>query len=164
MRCDGRGLLPAGNPNPPGGLGAVYGMAFSSDVQITQASTGCITSGTFPLAGTAMPGAIDVGTANAVRVLGGPPFTPAALLADLCLLPTGIVQAATGETLWFHPSSPTFAVFPTATDASGTASFGITFTGIPAGIQFSFQWALLDVAHPLNLCLTDACTLTLGLR
>jgi hypothetical protein len=156
--------IPIPNPNPPPGLGAVYGLAFSNDFQITPGSVGCMTTGTNPVPGTLMPNFVGPGPANALTLASAPPATASFLGIDLCLAASPFVAPATGEALWLDPTSPSLLIFATMTNAAGEAFFPVSYPAGFEGIQFSFQWAIPDPAHQLNVCLTDACTVTLGLR
>ncbi|MEE9391791.1 MAG: hypothetical protein V3W41_04715 [Planctomycetota bacterium] len=144
------------------GLGTV-GLAYSSDPQILPGFAGCPTTGAGPMvAGSTMPNYNGPGAFNGLTLTGAPPLSTVVLVADLCPIPGGALLGS-GETLWISPLSPTFAIGGALTDAAGTAVFPLSWVPVPAGLQFSCQFAAPDPAAPLGVCLSDAITVTVGL-
>lgn len=145
----------------PSGAGA-YGLAFSSDFQITFGAVGCPTTGTFPIPGMLSPGILGGPIANGLAIAFAPPATAVTMMFDVCPLPGGAALIS-GETLWINPLSPGFATAGLTTDAAGFGLFPLPFAILPAGVQFSVQWAVPDALAPLFFCLTDLLTITNGL-
>ncbi|MEE9394887.1 MAG: hypothetical protein V3W41_20555 [Planctomycetota bacterium] len=144
------------------GAGA-YGLAYSSDFQISLGFAGCPSAPIFPLPGLMKEAHVGPGGGNALVLVGGPPLATIALLADLCVIPGGLFIPGSGETLWISPFTPSYVMGFALTDVLGNASIPVTFVPAPAGVQFSFQWAFPDALAPLGVCLSDAVTITTGL-
>ncbi|MCA9323450.1 MAG: hypothetical protein KDB53_22130 [Planctomycetes bacterium] len=147
--------------NGPMGLMSGGGMECANDFQITPGTVGCLGSGVVMLPGTRFPNFNGPGAFNGLALRGAPPATSGFLLADLCPLPGGALLS-TGETLWINPLSPTYSMVPVLTNAVGNVNLPISWVPVPAGLQFSVQWAIQDALHPLGFCLSDLCTVTVG--
>jgi len=137
----------------PGVTGA-YGLAYSSDVQYSFGGSPWVGSGMVPRTRINGP-AINTGT-RWLRLEGAMPSTTAFFLYDLCPLATP-VPCGLGALRVFGG----FITLPT--DTAGVANLALPLAGVPAGAQFSFQWAFADSAQPCGVVFTDAATLTIGL-
>ncbi len=151
-------------PNPAFTGGPARGLAFSNDFQILPGGVGCPLTGATPIGGWAKATHTGPAGANAISMVGGPPATTTLLLYDTCPVPGGIFIAASGETLWVSPLSPSFAFVPLFTDAAGAISVPVSLAPAVSGITYTMQFAVADSLAPLGYCLTDAFQFTTGVQ
>lgn len=160
---------------PVNGNGTAYGLAYSSDGQLSLASSACPINGGVvgnPSAGggfasirtTTVPIA---GSPTTLQLTGGPINHMCSVLFDYCPIQNGGVPLPTGDILYIWPLSLSVIICPEMTDGFGNADVAIPssiYTLAPAGWQWSYQWYFPDMSNPsLYGCFSDAMTITWGL-
>ncbi|MEE9393469.1 MAG: hypothetical protein V3W41_13280 [Planctomycetota bacterium] len=133
----------------------IWGHTFSSDFQTKRCPTPGISVVPPPFAGTERVNYVGPGAPQSLRCIGATPLTTGFLVADLC--PTSTCFFG----LWFSPFS--WTLVGVTTDLAGEVTFPVSFGFFPAGVQFSFQWAILDPPSPLGYRFSNLCTVTTGL-
>ncbi len=135
--------------------GNCYGLAYSADGQYSFGGSPWVASGMLPSTRLARP-ATNAGPVP-LRLAGALPGGTAHLLWAPCPLTAPLPCGLGAVRVWGG------GIVTVPIDAVGRAQVMLPLGGIPAGIQFTTQWAFGDPAQPCGWVLSDAMTITVGL-